>query len=462
MSIEYYRDLLRPHFEGRKFILIGGPVVGFADVIRQLQALGAERPLIIGSTMGTGDPPSEEDASWCSLDVRATDAMESFYRYEGLLRDLPPEARERVERYDPERSARALGNIVLTDVPEVAGRPRYGGRPPAWAALEDKVGVDALWEAAGVRHAPSVIVPAERRELRAAAQQLDRGVGTVWAGDARDGIHGGASVTFWVDCGEAAALAERRITERCDRARVMPFLEGIPCSIHGIVFPEAVTALRPVELVTLRRPGADRLLYAGTATFWDPADADREEVRALARRVGECMRERVGFRGPFTVDGVMSEEGFLPTELNPRAGAGLQGMTAAIPQLPFALLAIAAQAGEDLDFRPEVLESLVVEAADARRGGGIRTFFAGERERTEIYGLVEESGRYRLAEGDEARSAILISGPSNLGGFLAFAPGPQQIAPGPSVAPRAVDAFRVADESLGVALGPLEPARSVR
>jgi hypothetical protein len=462
MSIEYYQDLLRPHFEGRKFILIGGPVVGFGDMIRQLRALGAERPLIIGSTLGTGHPPSQEEASWCSLEVRGRDTMESFYRYEALLRDLPREVRETVERYDPGRTARVLGAIVLSEVPEVAGRLRYGGRPLAWAALEDKVRVDAFWEAAGVRHAPSVIVAAERNALRAAARKLDRGIGTVWAGDARDGIHGGASVTFWVESGEAAELAADRITERCDRARVMPFLEGIPCSIHGIVFPETVAAFRPVELVTLRRPGPDRLLYGGTATFWDPADADREVMREVARRVGRCLRNHVGFRGPFTVDGIMSEEGFLPTELNPRAGAGLQGMTTAIPELPGALLAIAAQAGEALDFRPEVLESLVVEAADARRGGGIRTFFFNDTATTEIYTLVEESGRYRLARGDEASSAILVTGPSNLGGFLAFAPGHERIARGPSVAPRAIDAFRVADQSLGVALGPLEPARSVR
>jgi hypothetical protein len=459
---QYYEDLLRPHFEGRKFILIGGPVVGFAEMIAQLRRLGAERPLVIGSTLGTGQLPAEEDASWCSPEVRAKDHMESFYRYEALLRDLPGEIRETVERYDPERKAGVLGAIVLGEVNEVAGRPRYGERPHAWAALEDKVRVDAFWEAAGVRHAPSLIVPAERGALRSAARELDRGMGTVWAGDARDGIHGGASVTFWVESDESVALASSRITGRCDRARVMPFLEGIPCSIHGIVFPDTAIAFRPVEILTLRRPGPERLLYAGTATFWDPNAADREAMREVARRAGRCLRNQVGFRGPFTVDGVMSEEGFLPTELNPRPGAGLQGLTTAIPELPFALLAIAVQAGEALDFRPEVLESLVVEAADARRGGGIRTFFPGERERTEIHGLVDDSGRYRLAKGGEASTASLVTGPSNLGGFLAFAPSGRGIARGPSVAPRAIDAFRVAEESLGVALGPLEPARSIR
>ena len=54
-----------------------------------------------------------------------------------------------------------------------------------------------------------------------------------------------------------------------NRVRVMPFLEGVPCSVHGIVLPDGTAALRPVELVTLRR-GTD-LVYAGCATFWDPS-----------------------------------------------------------------------------------------------------------------------------------------------------------------------------------------------
>jgi hypothetical protein len=158
----------------------------------------------------------------------------------------------------------------------------------------------------------------------------------------------------------------------------------------------------------------------------------------------------------------MTEEGFLPTELNPRAGAGLRGITAALPELPFGPLTIAAQAGEALDYRPEELESLVVEAADAKRGGGGWTSFPGDREQTEIHGLLEKSGRYRLAKGGGATSASLIIGPSDHGGFLAFTPNRDRMDRGPSVAPRVIDAFRVADRDLGVPLGPLEPARSVR
>jgi hypothetical protein len=32
---------------------------------------------------------------------------------------------------------------------------------------------------------------------------------------------------------------------RCDRVRVMPFLDGVPCSIHGLACRTAQRAFRP-------------------------------------------------------------------------------------------------------------------------------------------------------------------------------------------------------------------------
>lgn len=142
----------------------------------------------------------------------------------------------------------------------------------------------------------------------------------------------------WVRRVEEVEEAAAFLGARCDRARVMPFLEGIPCSIHGMVFPGGVASFRPVEMVTLRQPGSGSLRYAGAATFWDPPLADREAMRDLARRVGEGLRERVGYRGAFTVDGVLTAEGFRPTELNPRLGAGLAMIPGDLPELPVTLL----------------------------------------------------------------------------------------------------------------------------
>jgi hypothetical protein len=232
---------------------------------------------------------------------------------------------------------------------------------------------------------------------------------------------------------EAAAF----LAARCDLARVMPFLEGVQCSIHGMVLPDGVAAFRPAEMVTLRPRGGNRLLYAGAATFWDPPAADREAMRALARRVGEGLRRRVGYRGAFTVDGVLAADGFLPTELNPRLGAALAMMTRG---RPLQLLNMAVVEGEPVGRSAAELEELVVGPADRARCGGA----------------------CRLAGDGEPAAGTLVFGPSNVGGFLRLELDPARVPAGPPVAPLAVAAFALADERLGTGLGPLEPARPVR
>jgi hypothetical protein len=249
---------------------------------------------------------------------------------------------------------------------------------------------------------------------------------------------------------------------RCDRARVMPFLEGIPCSIHGVVFPRGVATFRPVEMVTLRQPGSSRLRYAGAATFWDPPPADREVMRDLARRVGEGLRERVGYRGAFTVDGVLAAEGFRPTELNPRLGAGLSAMTRDLPELPVGLLDRALVEGEPLALEAGELEGQVLAAADRTRAGGAWTVTTVTASSTQELPLVFEGGVCRPVADGQAPDGVLSFGPSGVGGFVRLALDPARVPTGPSVAPLAVAAFALADERFGAGIGPLEPARNVR
>ena len=242
----------------------------------------------------------------------------------------------------------------------------------------------------------------------------------------------------------------------------MPFLEGVPCSIHGMVFPAGVAAFRPVELVTLRRPSSNRLLYAGAATFWDPPDADREAMRALARRVGEGLRDRLGYRGAFTVDGVMAAEGFVPTELNPRLGAGLSMMTGRLPGLPVALLDRALIEGEVMAFGAGELQDQVLAAADRTRTGGAWSVTEATTEGTEELPVVFEDGTCRPAALDGPADGVLAFGPSGVGGFVRLTLAPDRIPAGPPVAPLAVAALALADERFGTGIGPLEPARAVR
>lgn len=455
---EYYRELLRPIFGGRRFILIGSPVASYRGLSRQLRQLGAERPFLLGTFLGTGPIPGAEGPEWRSAEIRGRDAIDTFRRFEAWLEALPPEVENALDRFDPERQARALGLIVLGPIERVAGRALFARRNPRWAALEDKTRVDELWDAIGVRRAPSRIVPPESEALRAAARDLDRGLGTVWSGDASEGPNGGATHVRWVCGADEAREAQKFFEEHCRRLRVMPFLDGIPCSIHGIGFADGVSVFRPVEGITLRRPQRHELVYSGMATFWDPPQADREALRALARRTGERLRELVDYRGPFTIDGVQSSEGFLPTELNPRFGAGLGPVSAGVPELPLALVALAAMAGEALAFDPERLERAVLEGSDRQRAGAGWIDVPTSFDETCEHALVAEGDRYRRARDGEEHDGLFVIGPGGRGGFVRFAPDAQRTPAGPSLAPRVCRAFAWADRELGTGIGPVEPA----
>ena len=354
----YYHGLLRPVFADRKFLIAGPVAAGLGGLAWRLTELGAERPFLIAASEGTGTLPAREVAELRVLGIQSADVLEQSRNLHRAVEDLPVDLRREIDAWDPAGTARFIFASPLAKSLDVAGRRAYAARPPAWAALEDKVRIDAFWDAVGVRRAPSRIVTADYEALRSAGE-LDRGLGTVWAADAREGTHGGGLGLRWVrhgDDGRESFLSLRRMA---DRIRVMPFLEGISASIHGIVFPDSVAVFRPVEMVVLRPIAGDRLRYAGCATAFDPLPDDRKAMRDLAYRVGIALREAVNYRGPFGIDGILADEGYLPTELNARAGAAL-GPLARSAGLPLTPLCLAVIEGERLDYRPDLLEQAIV------------------------------------------------------------------------------------------------------
>ena len=104
----------------------------------------------------------------------------------------------------------------------------------------------------------------------------------------------------------------------------MPFLEGVPCSIHGFVLPDGVAVLRPVEQVVLRRPGTARFSIRRAVHLVGPSPQPTgTRCEAPPAGWGELLGDQYGMRGGFAIDGVLTAEGFLPTELNPRFSGGL-------------------------------------------------------------------------------------------------------------------------------------------
>ncbi|MGH8869984.1 MAG: hypothetical protein ACRDYU_18595 [Actinomycetes bacterium] len=344
-----------------------------------------------------------------------------------------------------------------------------------WEALEDKATVDDLWDSLGITRAPSRVVPAERGAMAAAGAALDGGLGTVWSGDALEGFNGGGEYVRWVRSAASADEAAAFLAAHCARVRVMPFLDGVPCSVHGFAFPDGDVALRPVEMVTMRRPAGHpeehRFVYGGASTWWDPPPGDRDAMRDVARRVAAELRRRVVYRGGFSVDGVLTAEGFVPTEINPRFTGGLNTIGRAIEEVPLLLVQAALVSGYDPGLRADEFETLVLGAADAHRSGSGIVLSPHVSPGTTQSAPVRFEGdpgassggpRCRWAGDAKPPDGMLELGPAAVGGLVRLALDPDRTTPGPPVAGRTVAALALADETWGTGVGPLVPAPSLR
>jgi hypothetical protein len=459
------RGALRRMFAGRPVVISGGPAAGIARLIPDVTELSGQQPFLLAYGVGTGPMPRPGDAEMFVLpEGRSTSVVQATHAMIRVLADLPADAIAALDAWDPDRQAVVLGNPFFTGT-EIGGRPVIGGRRPEWEALEDKTIADALWDAAGVPRATARVVASSYDELTAAARDVDRGAGTVWSGDAREGFNGAGEYVRWVRDEQQARDASDFFAMHCDRVRVMPFLDGVPCSIHGVVFSDGIAALRPVEMVTLRGVDgvADRFVYGGMSTHWDPPDADREAMREVARRVAARLAEQVGYLGGFSVDGVLTVDGFLPTELNPRFSGGLGAIAKGLPEFPLHLVLHALGSGHDTGLTAAQFETLLVESADAHRwGGGGLSLTSVQPTETDERPIIVSGNDVRLARDQEPSHGALMLGPSAVGAYLRFEPHADRVLPGRSIAPMVASAFGLADQIWATGIGRVQPARDLR
>ena len=207
-----------------------------------------------------------------------------------MVHRLPADLRAAVDAFDPERAG--SGSPRRSSPPTSRRRPA-GHRRPA-RVVPGPRGQAAGGRRLGRRRRRAGAVPhrrpGRRAALDAATAELGTELGAVWSGDARGGFNGGGNFVRWLRDDRDRAAAAAFFRPRCDRVRVLPFLEGVPCSIHGFVLPDGTAVLRPVEIVTLRDPAARTMAYCGLGSTWDPPAGDREAMRGAARRVGAHLQ----------------------------------------------------------------------------------------------------------------------------------------------------------------------------
>ena len=444
--MDWWRDPLRELVDGRKVIVAGGPAAGWTSDVATLRELGATEVFVV-ATEGTGVGPQPPDTPSVVVERVEGDTMTQVRASLHALVGPPPHVIAAVEAFDPDHSAVVFG-IFLTETPTLCGRPLVAHRRPEWVALEDKTRLHEVLDRAGVPRARSAVVPIA--EALDAWHRFDDGSGAVLAADASEGYHGGGSLTRWVTDDAEAATTVAELAPHCATVRLMPFLDGIATSVHGIVLPDGVVALRPVELVTLRQ--GRRLVYSGCATFWDPPGEVREQMRDAARLVGEQLRADVDFRGAFTLDGVATRDGFRPTELNPRFGAGLSVITRGLPDLPLTLVLDLVVAGRPLAISAAELEAEILADADASRSGGTWQLHVHTPERIEQRGAVFDGATWRWADDGEEPDGIAGAG----FGYARVLLAADRTPAGESVGPRSAAFWRFYDEQYDAGIGPLE------
>ncbi len=464
MDLSYWRELLRPTFTGRKVIIALQVAGGATQFVREVLELGATGVLVIATNgRGLGPQPTEVGAQLIELNTPTDGTMLGSIRAcQQAIRSLPENVVDQINEFDPEGTSVALGDF-LNENEYLAGRRFVFHRRPEWIALDDKTTIDSLWDRAGIERGPSLVVDVTLQAITEAFTQLDRGDGVVVSIDSQDGwTGGGEGVRRIPTLADLDLLIDEGWRQSGRRCRVMPFIEGIPCSIHGVVFDDFVAAFRPMEMVVLRRANGS-FFYTGCASYFDPPAADREAMRDVAKRVGALLRDEVGLRGAFTVDGIMSAEGFRPTELNPRNGAGLITMMRAFPDQPTMLVVDCIAAGITADWKPDEFERVLLNGFDDRRSGGTwRSFSHAEVPPPQSGRLSVTTDRVAFVEEDHPADLTFGAASSPESTFFRASWVADQTPVGPPTADRAAAFWNWADNTYGLGIGPLSPARSVR
>ncbi|WP_409074180.1 hypothetical protein [Micromonospora chalcea] len=211
-----------------------------------------------------------------------------------------------VEEFDPAEQALLLVTDPL-DPREFGARRSLGQKHPSWELFEHKSVVDTLWDTIGLERSESLVFDDPGALLR------------------HDTLVATADVVVSVQprgsTPSAGGEGVRRVTNAVElssgpfRVRAMPQLAGSPCRLHGLVLAETTVVFPPLELLVPLRLTDGTYLCAGT---WPIPTAGRGRLSELTRWIGDRLRERLAYRGGFSVDGILTAGGFRPTDLNTR------------------------------------------------------------------------------------------------------------------------------------------------
>ena len=333
--------------------------------------------------------------------------------YHNALTQLSAVHMADIDKFDPEGKAIVIGPFWFS-LPTVAGRRVFGFRRPKWILYEDKCAVSAIWDKAGIVQAKSTVVP---------VSSLRNGLPEGWAyplvisGDSSNGMTGGGSHVRAIHSDAQLEAQLGFFEDDCEQLRLMDYVDGTSCSIHGVVLEHTVLSSIPIEMVVV--PRADgKFIYMGASTHWAPSPSELTHLQDIVQRVGAALRDDADFRGTFTIDGVFKAGQFYPTEINTRAGAGIFALYGPA-QLSYYLLDLMLKDAQDIPIDPARFQEWMWDIAQGSRS--TRAWGGADIDGpvpNEKHALVFQSGEWiRIADDSDGASTLTIS-EGRTGAFL--------------------------------------------
>jgi hypothetical protein len=357
--------------------------------------------------------------------------------------DQPGWLTSQADAFDTQRAATLLLPDPL-DPPQTGARRGFGRRSPVWRVLENKTIVDTLWDTMSIPRARSIVAdsPANLAQL---GGLVDQGAGVVCAVQPGDGSGsaGGDGIYWWSS--QPPPTVQSAVRDA--RVRLMPLLPGLPTRLHGLVTTSDVIPFPPLEVVALPRLDRGTFLCAGTA----PMLGEHGELLAITEHAGQVLRDRIAYRGAFSIDGILTTAGFRPTDLNARLTSAME----AVPSpLRIRLHLANMLAREDAELDPHALRTLARTVfgrpANYTLYGAATT--ANDRPRA---ALVRWQGEHlRVADGGQAHGQLTIS-PSLRGWLLTAKLRVEHLLPNRSLNSLAPQVFELSDAVLGTDFGAL-------
>jgi hypothetical protein len=313
-----WADLAARTVGRRPMVLVGIGV----DQMRDFARLGAQ---VVGaiSLLPTGLPPKEleepfpvltiEGSTRNIFDFVARDLVESCGRSAAVIAEF-------LHRADAAREATIVSYLPVPSS-LFGGRETWAQDSAVCQPLEEKGALSPVDEALPFVEAEVVAWPLTRGRW----DELCRRFSAPRLVLQKVGLSAGGRGTHVADSFDGASGAFSG--EDVDRARVTPYIEGVPCNVMGsVVGPDRIIAFPPsAQLVQVL--GGDSPVYGGNefGDLWGTEELDEiaSEIRNLGRFLG-----RRGFRGPFGVDFIRDERGQRHYhDLNPRMNGSVDNLS---------------------------------------------------------------------------------------------------------------------------------------